>query len=148
MLWHVDKYKITFKLVINSRIISRGPVQLMPGPGTGAAARRLRNTALDEPINATELILIRILLLSEGRAGSNLQNFQTTQCCFIFFRSSNPFTPCGAQGIHDELPGIAVFSYPLDLVSRSSCASYLILYCPSPRPLRPASPSISLTIQI
>jgi len=24
-VWHVDKYKITFKLVINSRI-SRGPV--------------------------------------------------------------------------------------------------------------------------
>jgi len=28
-MWHVDKYKITFKLVINSRRISRGPVQLM-----------------------------------------------------------------------------------------------------------------------
>jgi len=25
MVWHVDKYKITFKLVINSRRISRGP---------------------------------------------------------------------------------------------------------------------------
>ena len=25
-VWHVDKYKITFKLVINSRRISRGPV--------------------------------------------------------------------------------------------------------------------------
>ena len=24
-VWHVDKYKITFKLVINSRRISRGP---------------------------------------------------------------------------------------------------------------------------
>ena len=34
-VWHVDKYKITFKLVINSRRISRGPVQLMPGPGPG-----------------------------------------------------------------------------------------------------------------
>ena len=34
-LWHVDKYKITFKLVINSRIISRGTVQLMPVPGAG-----------------------------------------------------------------------------------------------------------------
>jgi len=34
-VWHVDKYKITFKLVINSRRISRSPVYLMPGPGTG-----------------------------------------------------------------------------------------------------------------
>ena len=34
-VWHVDKYKITFKLVINSRRICRGPVYLMPGPGTG-----------------------------------------------------------------------------------------------------------------
>ena len=25
-VWHVDKYKITFKLVISSRSISRGPV--------------------------------------------------------------------------------------------------------------------------
>jgi len=25
-VWHVDKYKITFKLVINSRRISRWPV--------------------------------------------------------------------------------------------------------------------------
>jgi len=30
--------------------------------------------------------------------------------------SSDPFTPCAAQGIHEELPGIAVSSYPLDLV--------------------------------
>jgi len=34
-LWHVDKYKITFKLVINSRRTSRGQVKLMPGPSTG-----------------------------------------------------------------------------------------------------------------
>jgi hypothetical protein len=33
-LWHVDKYNITFKLIINSRI-SRRPVQLMPGPVSG-----------------------------------------------------------------------------------------------------------------
>jgi len=26
MVWHVDKYKITFKLIINSRRISHGPV--------------------------------------------------------------------------------------------------------------------------
>ena len=25
-VWHVDKYKVTFKLVINSRRTSRGPV--------------------------------------------------------------------------------------------------------------------------
>jgi hypothetical protein len=30
--------------------------------------------------------------------------------------SSVPFTPCGAQDIHDELPSIAIFSYPLDLI--------------------------------
>ena len=39
-------------------------------------------------------------------------------------------------------------SYPLDLIPWSSCASYLILYCPSPRSLRPASPSVSLRIPI
>jgi len=33
-VWHVDKYKITFKLVINYGRSSRGPVWLMPGPGT------------------------------------------------------------------------------------------------------------------
>jgi len=32
---------------------------------------------------------------------------------FIIIR---PFTPCGAWGIHEELPGVAVSSYPLDLV--------------------------------
>ena len=32
---HVDKYKIIFKLFINSRDRSGRPVQLMPGPGTG-----------------------------------------------------------------------------------------------------------------
>jgi len=30
--------------------------------------------------------------------------------------SSSPFTPCGAQGIHEELPSVAISSYPLDLV--------------------------------
>jgi len=30
--------------------------------------------------------------------------------------SSNPFTPYGAWGIREELPGTAVFSYSLDLV--------------------------------
>ena len=34
-VWHVDKYKITFKLVINSRRISRGPV-----PGRGPAVEK------------------------------------------------------------------------------------------------------------
>jgi len=34
-VWHVNKYKISFKLVINSRRTSRGPLYLMPGPGTG-----------------------------------------------------------------------------------------------------------------
>ena len=32
------------------------------------------------------------------------------------YYSLNPFTPCGAQGIHEELPSIAVSSYSLDLV--------------------------------
>jgi len=35
-VWHIDKYTITFKLVINSRRISRCLVQLLPGPGTEA----------------------------------------------------------------------------------------------------------------
>jgi len=43
-VWHVDKYKITFKLVINSRRISRGPVII------DARARRLRNTDLEYPL--------------------------------------------------------------------------------------------------
>jgi len=30
--------------------------------------------------------------------------------------SSVPFTSCGAKGIHEELPGIAISSYPLDLI--------------------------------
>jgi hypothetical protein len=30
--------------------------------------------------------------------------------------SSSHFTPCGAWGIHKELSGIAISSYPLDLV--------------------------------
>jgi len=34
-VWHADKYKITFKLVINSRRISRGPV-----PGRGPAVEK------------------------------------------------------------------------------------------------------------
>jgi len=53
--------------------------------------------------------------------------------------SSSPFTPCGAQGIHEELPSFAISSYPLDLVPRSSCVSYFILYCPSPHSLQPTS---------
>jgi len=61
--------------------------------------------------------------------------------------SSSPFTPCGAWGIHDELPDIVVSSYPFDLVPWSF-ASYSILYCPSPRSLRPTSSSISLRIPI
>ena len=34
-VWHVDKYKITFKLVLNSRGISRGSV-----PGRGSAVEK------------------------------------------------------------------------------------------------------------
>jgi hypothetical protein len=30
--------------------------------------------------------------------------------------SSVPFTPCGAQGIHEELSSVAVSSYSLDLI--------------------------------
>jgi hypothetical protein len=36
MVLHVDKYKIIFKLFINSRDRSGRPVQLMPGSGTGS----------------------------------------------------------------------------------------------------------------
>ena len=36
--------------------------------------------------------------------------------CPLLQSSSNPVTPCGAHGIHEELPGIAVCSYPLDLI--------------------------------
>jgi len=34
-VWNVDKYTITFKLIINSRRISRGPV-----PGLGPAVEK------------------------------------------------------------------------------------------------------------
>jgi len=44
-VWHVDKYKITFKLSVTGLMksfctlsfpqFSRGPVLLMPAPGTG-----------------------------------------------------------------------------------------------------------------
>jgi hypothetical protein len=30
--------------------------------------------------------------------------------------SSVPFTPSGAQGIPEELPSVAISSYPLDLI--------------------------------
>jgi hypothetical protein len=30
--------------------------------------------------------------------------------------SSVPFTPCGAQGINEELPSVAISNYPLDLI--------------------------------
>jgi hypothetical protein len=52
-----------------------------------------------------------------------------------------PFTPCGAEGIHEELLSVAISSYPLDLIPWSSCISYFVLYCPSPRCLRPTSSS-------
>jgi len=41
-VWHVEKYNITFKLVINSRRISRGPEKI------DARARRLRKAALQD----------------------------------------------------------------------------------------------------
>jgi hypothetical protein len=41
--------------------------------------------------------------------------------------SSVSFSPCGAQGIHEELPSVAISSYPLDLIPWSSCVSYFIL---------------------
>jgi hypothetical protein len=31
--------------------------------------------------------------------------------------SSGPFTPCGAQGIHEEFPVNTISSYPLDLIA-------------------------------
>jgi len=40
----------------------------------------------------------------------------TQKSKYVNLSSSNPFTPCGAQGIHEELPSIVVSSYPLDLV--------------------------------
>jgi len=45
-VWHVDKYKITFKLVINSRRITR-PGIIDARARYQSAARRLRNTDLD-----------------------------------------------------------------------------------------------------
>jgi len=47
-VWHADKYKITFKLVINSRRISR-PGIIDARARYQAAARGLRNTALESP---------------------------------------------------------------------------------------------------
>jgi hypothetical protein len=63
--------------------------------------------------------------------------------------SSVPFTPCGAEGIHEELPSVAISSYPPDLIPWSSCICYFILYnCPSLRSLWPTSSSVSLRIPI
>jgi hypothetical protein len=61
---------------------------------------------------------------------------------------SGPFTPCGAQGIHVELPSVVISSCPLDLIPWSSCVSYFILYCPSPCSLQPTSSSIPLSVPI
>ena len=60
--------------------------------------------------------------------------------------SSSPFTPCGAQGIQEELPGFAISSYSLDLIPWSSCSSSFILYCPLPHSPQPTSSSVSLRI--
>jgi len=62
--------------------------------------------------------------------------------------SSVPFTPCGAYGIHEALPSVAISSHPLDHISWSSCISYFVLYCPSPRSLQPTFPSVPLRIPI
>jgi hypothetical protein len=47
-------------------------------------------------------------------------NYTTVKTSYLMaiHRSSSsvPFTPCGAQGIHEELPSIAISSYPLDLI--------------------------------
>jgi hypothetical protein len=51
--------------------------------------------------------------------------------------SSSPVTPCGAQGIHEELPGIAISSYSHDRIPWSTCSSYFILCCPSPCSFQP-----------
>ena len=64
----------------------------------------------------------------------------------IIIKSFNSLWSIGH--IHEELPAIAVSIYPLDLVPWYSCASYVILCCPSPHSLRPTSPSISLRIPI
>jgi len=57
LVWHVDKYKITFKLVINHWtneilqhiVVSSGPLRsciIYTRPRYRAEARRLRNTGL------------------------------------------------------------------------------------------------------
>jgi len=43
-VWHVDKYKITFKLVINSRRTSRGQD---PVPGRGPAVEKHCSTCIE-----------------------------------------------------------------------------------------------------
>ena len=71
---------------------------------------------------------------------------QVADCCECgnepsssLLSSSSPFTPYGAWGIHEELRSVAISSYPLDLTPWSSCVSYFILCCPSPRSVLPAS---------
>ena len=66
MFWHVDKYKITFKLVINWTneilwhiVVSSGlsrPVIINARARYRAAARRLRNTALHRALYPDNLI--------------------------------------------------------------------------------------------
>ena len=45
----------------------------------------------------------------------------------LLVTSSSPFTPYEAQGIHEELPSVAISSYPTDLIPWSSCVSYSTL---------------------
>ena len=62
-VWHVDKYKITFKLVINwtneilyQTVVSSGlsrPGIIVARARYRAAGRQLRNTGLDQSISCT-----------------------------------------------------------------------------------------------
>ena len=49
-VWRVDKYKITFKLVINSRRISRGPVS---GRGPAVEKHWFRPNAFGRPCRSS-----------------------------------------------------------------------------------------------
>ena len=82
-VWHVDKYKITFKLVINSGRNSRGPV-----PGRGPAVekhcvrgkRHVEDLEINGKINFTSEFFIGLTVLIFMQV--------KTLKCEVWFRSN------------------------------------------------------------
>jgi hypothetical protein len=59
-MWHDDKYKITFKLVISSRRIFRGSALLIPGPVPGRGLAVEKHCSGVPPYPVTEAVWIEL----------------------------------------------------------------------------------------